>query len=562
MGLFIGSIDSDTSKFSLDNSTLEEDRPKNTNDLQRIWGVVFDPEGKEITGKRLFAAQGLQFIPACKIVKASSSTDATNVTLVASNTNLPVQTTDGKDDFRLLEPDNPFDIRQVHCATAGLIEKKHTSTFGYSSSTQFYKESMSYEMTEQKGTAHSTNNTFIRFPKFYYCRPQKWEFLVSDKYLPGFLPSPMHYVDGHMYKYAYVSKYLLNYTNNATAAKVESCFGQLPTAISNDNLLKHDGQYLLQQDTGSFVHNATPKLYNTLGNFSGIYNTKYTTPAKSCMPLNYQSLCMIYFLMYIKYATMSPFIWDTEGRALSYAGDAAIAYNKGNVVTTTTAAMSTSSNTSLRGALNKIDILQTNANTNLSCYDGLVYLTDGTAKLADSVAYLTLGLAGLIGDRMFLSGAYVKDDRIYIYDLMKYYNNHRLMYNDTNNNSPNQNNQSLNDFVNYHDYIKTNDVLPLTNIAPNSIGYSTNYPWAIFPTVIDSTKNNESTRNFYLGKSGTYCRKQFQMQVNLSGNSKVYLSYMGLLPNLSNTIFGKTNVQNDAKDITSAGIRGYIVQDT
>ena len=211
----------------------------------------------------------------------------------------------------------------------------------------------------------------------------------------------------------------------------------------------------------------------------------------------------------------------------------------------------------LRKSLNHIDILQSNTDKTLACYDGFIY-QGNTAKSA--TCYMTMGLAGLIGERLFLSGAYTENDQIMSYDLIRYYSSNKSIFDPYNTNPININNQT-DSFNNFQITNKTDDPIPTSSLVPTGIGYSKNSPWAIFPTY-EASKNTSTNRNFYLGSIGTYSRNQFQMKVNLSGDSLIYLTYMGLLPNLSNNTFAKTSNSENIITITNGGVRGYIVQDT
>lgn len=133
---------------------------------KRVYGVIFD--GTNSVGTRLYDSVGLEFEPSSTTYK-------------------------GKDDFT----NGPFAIKE--CLTT------YNPTTGK-------QEVVMYEGDSGYSDArtNSAYNVMIEFPKFYYKRPSKWEFQVSEIPYNGFLPSPMHYRNGLMHDYVYVSKYKIN----------------------------------------------------------------------------------------------------------------------------------------------------------------------------------------------------------------------------------------------------------------------------------------------------------------------------------------------------------------
>lgn len=57
---------------------------------------------------------------------------------------------------------------------------------------------------------NSSYNRMIEFPLFYYNRPSRYEFRISDDLINGYLPSPMHYRNNKIYKHVYITKYALD----------------------------------------------------------------------------------------------------------------------------------------------------------------------------------------------------------------------------------------------------------------------------------------------------------------------------------------------------------------
>ena len=293
MGLFIGKI-WNSEPFTLDNATLERDRDNGYDSKTKsspIYGVVFKKDGISNKGVRLYDAKNLKAVPAIHGVGVSELNDNTK-----QYTLDPTQyfIRDAIDDFK---DKPPFNIDIVN-----LNQDNNMTDVTLDSNTNFltHRYSMGWKPT-------TDCNCYIRIPKFYYCRPQKWEFLVSPNYLPGFLPSPMHYRNGHMYNYAFISAVRLDYKNNVGPMSFWKTGWQggrngSTSAVNVDDINIKQGAYfkydfLLQ---GNVIYEKNP--------LAQIYNARFLPYGlarnNSVIPLDYASLCMLYFLFYIKYATM------------------------------------------------------------------------------------------------------------------------------------------------------------------------------------------------------------------------------------------------------------------
>ncbi len=135
----------------------------------KVYGVKFSGNQGDFAGKRLYDAKGIKWTPS-------------------------TYTTAGVDGFANLAP---FNVKQ--CIT------RYNPTTGK-------REFVAYKGEDGYDDAIKENNTdvLIEFPKFYYKRPSNYEWLVSDQYISGFSPSPMHYRNGVMHDYVRISKYEIN----------------------------------------------------------------------------------------------------------------------------------------------------------------------------------------------------------------------------------------------------------------------------------------------------------------------------------------------------------------
>lgn len=135
----------------------------------KVYGVKFSGNPGDFAGKRLYDAKYIKWTP-------STYTSA------------------GVDGFANLAP---FNVKQ--CIT------RYNPTTGK-------REFVAYKGEDGYDAALKEDNTdvLIEFPKFYYKRPSNYEWLVSDQYISGFSPSPMHYRNGVMHDYVRISKYEIN----------------------------------------------------------------------------------------------------------------------------------------------------------------------------------------------------------------------------------------------------------------------------------------------------------------------------------------------------------------
>jgi len=160
--------------FSIGNTAAPESVYKAIDAISaKIFGAKFyknGSNGSQWAGERLYSAKNLQFTPS-------------------------TFTTTGVDEFCKYAPFN-----EKICAT------KYNSTTGK-------QEVMAYSTDKDYATAvaDAESNIMVEFPKFWYLRPSKYEFLVSDSPIEGFLPSPMHYRNGVMHDKVYISKYEANH---------------------------------------------------------------------------------------------------------------------------------------------------------------------------------------------------------------------------------------------------------------------------------------------------------------------------------------------------------------
>ena len=222
---------------------------------KQIYGVKFANDG---SATRTYDAQGLVFEP-------SSTTIA------------------GQDDF--INADNsksPFHIREC------------LSQYNISTGKQ---EIVAYEGDTNYSTlrANSSYNVMIEFPKFYYKRPSKYEWMVSSYPVEGFAPSPMHYRNGVMHDYAYIAKYM-----------------------SNSSYMSRPGQTIA----------TNPSYNNSDGTGYTIANFRTNFRSKGMYVLDYATLCSINILMLIKYASLNiqnviGYGWcDTDHKASTGGADA------------------------------------------------------------------------------------------------------------------------------------------------------------------------------------------------------------------------------------------------
>ena len=213
----------------------------------KVFGVKFyknGTDGSQWQGERLYSAKNLQFTPS-------------------------TYSTTGVDEFCKYSPFN-----QKICAT------KYNSTSGK-------QEVMTYSTESDYATAvaDADSDVMVEFPKFWYLRPSKYEFLVSDSPIEGFLPSPMHYRNGVMYDKVYVSKYELNHLYHSKSGQ--------------------RGTYQWQQESGGTSGNGFNSGSSTVQT-SQIHRTELRK--KGMYVFDYASYCAILMLGLVKYGTLN---WKT-----------------------------------------------------------------------------------------------------------------------------------------------------------------------------------------------------------------------------------------------------------
>lgn len=133
----------------------------------------------------------------------------------------------GRDDFADLAP---FNIKE--CITV------------YNSSTNgrdvvAYKGDSNWDEAVTQYKDDPNADMMIEFPKFYYKRPQRYEWLISPDPVDGFMPSPMHYRNGVMHDTVRISKYPLSGYRSWTGLTFST---STIWKTNNDNLRKK-GQY-------------------------------------------------------------------------------------------------------------------------------------------------------------------------------------------------------------------------------------------------------------------------------------------------------------------------------
>lgn len=133
----------------------------------------------------------------------------------------------GRDDFADLAP---FNIKE--CITV------------YNSSTNgrdvvAYKGDSNWDEAVTNYKDDPNADMMMEFPKFYYKRPQRYEWLISPDPVDGFMPSPMHYRNGKMHDVVRISKYPLSGYRSWTGLSFST---KTIWKTNNDNLRKK-GQY-------------------------------------------------------------------------------------------------------------------------------------------------------------------------------------------------------------------------------------------------------------------------------------------------------------------------------
>jgi len=208
----------------------------------KVFGVKFyrnGTDGSQWQGDRLYSAKNLQFTPS-------------------------TFTTTGVDEFCKYSPFN-----EKICAT------KYNSTSGK-------QEVMAYSTDSDYATAvaDAESNIMVEFPKFWYLRPSKYEFLISDNPIEGFLPSPMHYRNGVMHDKVYIAKYEANHLYYSKSGQ--------------------RGTYQWQQEVGGTSgFNSQTATVQT----SQIHRTE--ARKKGMYVVDYAAYCSLLILGLVKYATLN-----------------------------------------------------------------------------------------------------------------------------------------------------------------------------------------------------------------------------------------------------------------
>lgn len=172
MGICIGNFD---------NSVLPADVLAAIGEDVPMYGVKFDPTGKTSVGVRTYDAATLKFTPS-------------------------TASTAGIDDFATLAP---FKTREC------------CRVYSNGSAKYYYKDN--YSASDWQDIREGKNSTIngdimIEIPAFYYYRPSAGEFIVSEKFKTGFLPSPAHYRNGKMLNKIWICKYNID-TNYESKSK-------------------------------------------------------------------------------------------------------------------------------------------------------------------------------------------------------------------------------------------------------------------------------------------------------------------------------------------------------
>ena len=230
---------------SINDSELEEFMPEHI-EIGHIYGCDFTT-GMSYSNKRTEESSRLYTSANYKFTASNSSSS-------------------GSDDFIAVNA-SPFMIRE--CCT------RYNSNTGE-------QEVVSYEgdPTWDTDKINPEYNRMIEFPKFYYCRPTNYIFLISDSPLNKFKPSPMHYRKGVMYDKVYVSKYTLNSNYRSVTNSTSSTF-TIADALKN---LHRNGLYLMDYKVFFSLTMLMTVKYNNILNFSSIFgNTNLTNHSTTGM---------------------------------------------------------------------------------------------------------------------------------------------------------------------------------------------------------------------------------------------------------------------------------------
>ena len=196
MGLYIGN-------FSTDVNTGNTNVP--------MYGVKFDGVSSN-AGTRLYDATSLNWTPSTASVA-------------------------GTDDFATLAP---FNVRE--CITK------------YNSSAQ-EREVLAYKGDSNWATvlASGEGDRMIEFPKFWYKRPSRYEFIVSPEYIEGFTPSPWHFRNGVMRDYRRITKYVIDSAYTSKSGSMAKNFSSIADINATRDRLRAKGMYLFDFDAYSSI---------------------------------------------------------------------------------------------------------------------------------------------------------------------------------------------------------------------------------------------------------------------------------------------------------------------
>jgi hypothetical protein len=173
MALFIGNIHNTT---TADIETKISNYSLGLTGRHPIYGVQFSNGRSD--GVREFTAQNLRWEPSTASYK-------------------------GKDDFVSLAP---FNVRE--CITDFDSATGKRKVLGYKGDSN-WADLVAANTYNATTNPTPTGDRMIEFPKFYYKRPQRYEWLISPDPVDGFLPSPMHFRNGVLHDTVRISKYAL-----------------------------------------------------------------------------------------------------------------------------------------------------------------------------------------------------------------------------------------------------------------------------------------------------------------------------------------------------------------
>ena len=226
----------------------------------KIYGVKFNAGGAYNPGVGLYDAKNLN----CQV----SYIDESAGRLVI-----------GQDDFNI--PGSPFDIKYVKTYYDPTTNKQ--VVYSVEGDADFYDYMNTRELEDING--QGPGQLWVRFPKFYYKRPGRNVWLVSSDPVEGFSPSPMHYRNGKLYNYAYVS---FDYLKSCfrTEEDKNNNMGVASAGFSYDYNKNDSHSYIfgsLDNQTNATGFTPGIKTWMTLENPSGFYLYDYCAHASILM---------------------------------------------------------------------------------------------------------------------------------------------------------------------------------------------------------------------------------------------------------------------------------------